>query len=219
MQHKDDTSICYGQTAAPIPRANDFVGQTWACPFVKTILPLLHQATYIMANASAACRALRVITRTGVTVGRQATRQTIAQSPLSQLRSSTQRLNTRQFSLSPALLKKGGKSKGAQATSDGSAASPAKDDPYDFSGLDKGIAEAHEKLKEELRKLRPGGRLNTQVLENLKVRLDKESNELTSLGDLAQFVPRGRTVNIMVGEEAVSLAFSFCGKKGVNHVT
>ncbi|KAB8621924.1 hypothetical protein FH972_026033 [Carpinus fangiana] len=106
------------------------------------------------------------------------------------------------FSKSCTYLKKGGKSRAITSQADSNSAGSAREDPYDFSSLDKGIADAHEKLKDHLRKVRPGGKLNTEVLENLRVRLDKDSNNVTRLGDLAQFVPRGRMINIMVGEEA-----------------
>ncbi|KAK5172156.1 uncharacterized protein LTR77_003794 [Saxophila tyrrhenica] len=99
------------------------------------------------------------------------------------------------------LLKKGGKT----AREEKQAASPSKsgpsDDPYDFSTLDADIATAVERLKNDLSKLRAGGRFNPEVLENLRVQPDKRSNQTVKLNDLAQVVPKGRTVQILVGEQ------------------
>lgn len=77
------------------------------------------------------------------------------------------------------------------------------EDPYDFSSLESGIEKTHEKLKNDLTKLRTGGRFNPEVLENLKVQLKKDSKENIKLGDLAQVIPKGRTVMVLVGEKDV----------------
>ncbi|KAI9719998.1 MAG: hypothetical protein M1812_003123 [Candelaria pacifica] len=75
-------------------------------------------------------------------------------------------------------------------------------DPFDLSELQAGIQKAIEKLKNELSKLRSGGRFNPELLENLAVSLDKKSKHTTRLKELAQVVPRGgRTVVIYVGEK------------------
>jgi ribosome recycling factor len=57
-------------------------------------------------------------------------------------------------------------------------------------------------LKDELSKLRTGGRFNPETLENLRVRLDKDSKKTERLGDLAQVLPKtGRSLMILVGEK------------------
>ncbi len=82
-------------------------------------------------------------------------------------------------------------------------AAAAAEDPYDLSELEDGISRAQEQLKNDLSKLRSGGRFNPEVIDNLRVRVDKASKETARLGDLAQVVPRGRMLNVMVGEKDV----------------
>jgi ribosome recycling factor len=80
------------------------------------------------------------------------------------------------------------------------------DDPYDFSTLNAGIEKSLEKLKDDLSKLRTGGRFNPEVLENLRVHLVKDSKASERLGDLAQVLPKGgRSLMILVGEKDVSI--------------
>jgi ribosome recycling factor len=112
----------------------------------------------------------------------------------------------RLFSTTSPLLKKGGKAardeSKAQAASSKDAA-PA-DDPSDFSALEADIAAAVERLKDDLSKLRAGGRFNPELLENLRVQPDKSSQSKVRLSDVAQVVPKGRTVQVLVGEKDVS---------------
>lgn len=87
-------------------------------------------------------------------------------------------------------------------------------DPFDCSELERGIERALEKLKEDLGKLRPGGRFNPEVLEGLKVQVARgkgaEGKASVRLGDLAQVIPRGgRTVVVMVGEADVRVSFLY----------
>jgi len=86
--------------------------------------------------------------------------------------------------------------------------SATSDDPFDFSELETGITKAHDKLKDDLSKLRAGGRFNPELVENLRVSLVNKDNESgkqsVRLGDVAQVVPRGRVLGIMVGEKDVS---------------
>jgi len=56
-------------------------------------------------------------------------------------------------------------------------------------------------LKDDLSQLRQGGRFNPQVLENLRVQL--KQGGAVKLGDLAQVVPKGRIVQVVVGEQEV----------------
>lgn len=115
--------------------------------------------------------------------------------------------NHRSFSTTPSLLKKGGKAardeSKAQASSQKDAL-PA-DDPNDFSALEADIAAAVERLKDDLSKLRAGGRFNPEVLENLRVQPDKNSGSKVKMSDVAQVVPKGRTVQVLVGEKDVSV--------------
>ncbi|OXV09896.1 hypothetical protein Egran_02340 [Elaphomyces granulatus] len=81
-------------------------------------------------------------------------------------------------------------------------------DPLDLSFLHDGVADALKRLKDDLSKLRAGGRLNPDVIENLRVHL-KGDKESVRLGDLAQVIPKGgRTLTIMVGEEGVSIVIT-----------
>ncbi|KAL9121012.1 MAG: hypothetical protein Q9187_002426, partial [Circinaria calcarea] len=99
------------------------------------------------------------------------------------------------FATSTHLLKKGGKQENKRN------ADIAAVDPFDFTELEAGIQRALDQLKEDLSKLRAGGRFNPDFLEALRVHLVKGSKETVRLGDLAQAVPRGgRTIVVLVGE-------------------
>ncbi|KAF2020658.1 ribosome recycling factor [Aaosphaeria arxii CBS 175.79] len=116
----------------------------------------------------------------------------------------------RSFSSTPGLLKKAGKANKVRARSDSSppvtdASGPtAVDEAYDMSGLESQILKAIERLTHELSQLRSGGRLNPSVVESLKVQLGtaKEGKETVRLGDIAQVVPKGRLLNVMLGEQS-----------------
>jgi ribosome recycling factor len=71
--------------------------------------------------------------------------------------------------------------------------------------LESQILKAIEKLTHELSQLRGGGKLNPDIVENLKVQLGTAGHgkESVKLGDIAQVVPRGRVLNVVCGEEAV----------------
>jgi ribosome recycling factor len=77
---------------------------------------------------------------------------------------------------------------------------------YDFSSLESKILKSIEHLTHELSQLRAGGRFNPELLESLKVRPTKSSNETVRLGDIAQVVPKGRVISIIANEEDVSRA-------------
>lgn len=109
---------------------------------------------------------------------------------------------TRLFSTSPCLHKKGNKAaKAAAQSEEAPTKSTPADDPTDFTALEAEITSAIERLKIDLSKLRVGGRFNPEVLENLRVQPDKNSNETVRLNDLAQIIPKGRTVQILVSEK------------------
>lgn len=115
---------------------------------------------------------------------------------------------TRNFTNSPALYKKKDKAgkKGSNSEAESSPAA-ATEDPFDLSTLNSGISTAISRLKDDLSKLRAGGRFNTATLEVLKVQLSKDSQDSVKLGDVAQVVPKGgRMVTILVAEEEVSEA-------------
>lgn len=127
-------------------------------------------------------------------------------------------LPLRSFSTSSHLLKKAGKANKAHARSDSSppvsSLSPATptDEALDVSSLESQILKALERLTHELSQLRSGGRLNPEIVEGLKVQLGTQSSgkETVRLGDVAQVVPKGRVLNVMVGEPDVrSLYCSF----------
>ncbi|ESZ89600.1 hypothetical protein SBOR_10012 [Sclerotinia borealis F-4128] len=103
------------------------------------------------------------------------------------------------------LLKKKDKSKSSFSSdeaSEDSSEAVEESDPFDFSTLQAGIDKSLEKLKNDLGKLRTGGRFNPEVLEALRVKLDKDAKESFRLGDLAQVLPKGgRSIVLMVGEK------------------
>ncbi|TKA77030.1 hypothetical protein B0A49_02313 [Cryomyces minteri] len=108
--------------------------------------------------------------------------------------------------MSAPLPQKGGKATRAQSadapsSSPSSSAPPAADDPFDFSVLEADIVKVHERLQHELKKLRSGGRFNPEVLEALRVHLVKGGKESVRLGDVAQVIPKGRVVQLIVGEK------------------
>ncbi|KAL6239426.1 hypothetical protein BDW75DRAFT_227302 [Aspergillus navahoensis] len=82
-------------------------------------------------------------------------------------------------------------------------ANVAPEDPLDLTQLELGIATAVSRLKDELSKLRMGGRLSSETIESLRVQLSKAGKETVKLGELAQVVPKGgRMVAVLVSEES-----------------
>ncbi|KAH8725139.1 ribosome recycling factor domain-containing protein [Phaeosphaeriaceae sp. PMI808] len=117
---------------------------------------------------------------------------------------------SRSFSVSSSLYKKAGKANKAHARTDSSppVTSPGQptptDEAYDVSGLEAQVLKAIEKLTHELSQLRGGGKLNPELVEKLSVQLGTaaEGKQTVKLGDIAQVVPRGRTLNVLCGEES-----------------
>ncbi|KAB8230137.1 ribosome-recycling factor [Aspergillus alliaceus] len=109
------------------------------------------------------------------------------------------------FSTSPLFYKKKDKSKSSSTSSLEERlfkSGVVSEDPYDFTQLHDGIADAVSRLKDDLSKLRVGGRLNTEAIEALRVQLSKSSKETVKLGELAQVVPKGgRMVTVLASEE------------------
>lgn len=105
---------------------------------------------------------------------------------------------------------KAAKSSSSSSSSPSSEEASADDsDPFDFTALQQGIDKSLDKLKNDLSKLRTGGRFNPEVLEALRVKLSKDSKENFRLGDLAQVLPKGgRSIQLLVGEKDVG--FFFC---------
>ncbi|KAI9811354.1 MAG: hypothetical protein M1827_005514 [Pycnora praestabilis] len=116
------------------------------------------------------------------------------------------------FSTSPKLLKKGGKQNNKNhdphIAESPSSTAEATDILFDYTTLETSIQKAVDRLKEELSKLRAGGRFNPEIIENLRVSLKGKvtgQSETMKLGELAQVVPRGgRTVIVMVGDKDVN---------------
>lgn len=121
-------------------------------------------------------------------------------------KSTSQILNGhRNFSSNLILFKKKGRAE-REAEEAAAESQTEVEDPYDFSTLEDGISKALDKLKNDLSKLRTGGRFNPEMLENLRVHLSKDSKATERLGDLAQVLPKGgRSLMILVGEKEVSL--------------
>lgn len=133
-------------------------------------------------------------------------------------------LALRQLSTTPALRKKGGGKQEQKRTVEvNSAKTAGKDDAHDFSGFHDEIEKVTNFLKGELSRLKAGG-LDLEAIEELRLNLGtsgggggggpkkdgaraggKNKGDMVKLGDVAQVVPRGRTVVIMVGEKEVCL--------------
>ncbi|KAI3058380.1 hypothetical protein CBS147353_10746 [Aspergillus niger] len=117
----------------------------------------------------------------------------------------TKAMATRSFSSSPFWCKKKDKTKTTSAADSAKPlpkAGAGSEDPHDFSQLHDGIAAALSRLRDELSKMRVGGRFNTVSIESLRVQLSKSSKQSIKLGDLAQVVPKGgRMVTILASDE------------------
>nr|POF19930.1 ribosome-recycling factor [Quercus suber] len=110
-------------------------------------------------------------------------------------------LQRRAFGSSPMHLKKGAKAARDEKKATSSDSDAGGEDPFDFSALETDINTTIERLKDELSKLRAGGRFNPEVLESLRVQPEKSSNKTVRLDDVAQVIPKGRVVQIVVGEK------------------
>lgn len=115
-----------------------------------------------------------------------------------------QRIDTsRPFTTSPLLQRKKKKEIAEQEEDPKNAIPPEKvvDEAFDFRDLDDGFARNIDKLKEGLSKLRPGGRLDPEVIENFRVTFSGR-NGTERLGDLATVIRKGgRTISVIVAEE------------------
>jgi len=123
------------------------------------------------------------------------------------------RNTVRSFYPTPIPPKKAGKANKAHARessppAEGAVRPSDVDKAYDFSGLESKILKSIEHFTHELSLLRAGGRFNPELLESLKVRLVKGSNETVRLGDIAQVVPKGRVISIIASEEDVSQPYN-----------
>lgn len=118
----------------------------------------------------------------------------------------------RSFHSTPIPFKKAGKTNRTQTRDsapsiEGEAQVTDAGKAYDFSGLESKILKSIEHLTHELSQLRAGGRFNPELLENLKLRPYKGNNETVHLRDIAQVVPKGRVISIIVNEEDVCEAY------------
>jgi ribosome recycling factor len=111
-------------------------------------------------------------------------------------------LSLRTLTTTPALYKKGKNTAPRDSQKTGTKEAPAEWDPEDFSALRAGIVKANDKLSADLAKLRSGGRFNPEILENVRVHLDKDSKKTHRVGELAQVIPKGgRSVMLLIGEK------------------
>ncbi|EFR01981.1 hypothetical protein MGYG_04984 [Nannizzia gypsea CBS 118893] len=134
------------------------------------------------------------------------------------LQPATTQPSNRYFSQSSALLKKKASKESSKDNDKAAAAGGAgAEDPFDFSSLHDSIKDAVTRLKEDLSKLRGGGRVTPEAIENLRVSLHKvggaevgkgkkgassSSKDTARLGEIASVIPKGgRSVSILVGEE------------------
>lgn len=138
---------------------------------------------------------------------------------------------TRAFSATATYHKKGGKaareaaaaSSGSGSGSNSGASVSGSEDPSDFSALESEISKCIERLRADLSKLRSGGRFNPEVLESLRVQLGGKgggsaasSSSMVKLGDIAQVIPKGRTVQVLVGEIEVCHLSPLCPTSMIN---
>ena len=81
------------------------------------------------------------------------------------------------------------------------------DEVYDFSELENKILKAIERLTHELSLLRPGGRFNPELLDRVWVefRHHGEVQQKERLVDVAQIIPKGRAIEVVVGDEDVCI--------------
>lgn len=110
----------------------------------------------------------------------------------------------RLFSTTPSLLKKGAKAARdeAKTTTSSSKNDAPTEDPNDLTALETEINTTLTRLKDDLSKLRSGGRFNPDLLSNLRVQPDKTSPQKVRLSDVAQVLPKGgRALHILVGEK------------------
>ncbi|KAL5115863.1 ribosome-recycling factor [Pleosporales sp. CAS-2024a] len=112
----------------------------------------------------------------------------------------------RSLSVSASLHRKVAKANKAHAQTDASppvSTPTATDEAYDVSHLEAQVLKAMEKLTHDLSQLRGGGKLNPDMIENLKVQLGTAGHgkETVKLRDIAQVVPRGRVIHVVCGED------------------
>ena len=109
----------------------------------------------------------------------------------------------RPFTTSLIFYKRGGKQE-SKRNAETAASQTQNLDPFDFSDLKTGIDEALANLRSTLSKLRPGGRFDPEIINALRVHLEKGSKETVRLSDVAQTVPKGgRSIVVLVGEAEV----------------
>ncbi|KAL9110054.1 MAG: hypothetical protein Q9227_005393 [Pyrenula ochraceoflavens] len=137
---------------------------------------------------------------------------------------STPLLLHRQFTTTPSLSKKGGKPKPSASTKNverdlspstrASASEHVKpaqgdaDDPHNFSEMESKIAQAIERYKQELMKIRTGMRPSAEIFERIPIVLrrnvgeggGKKVEETVRLEDVATVVVKGRGVSVVVND-------------------
>lgn len=81
-------------------------------------------------------------------------------------------------------------------------------DPLDLSWLEAAVDRALDSLKKQITAVRKGGR-DAAAIEALQVSLTKSGGKTFKVGDVAQVVPRGRVLAVIVGEKEVWLFSGF----------
>ncbi|KAI9806958.1 MAG: hypothetical protein M1833_002616 [Piccolia ochrophora] len=82
--------------------------------------------------------------------------------------------------------------------------SPSLDAQFEPTALKTAIELAQNDLHQKLSDIHPSGRLEPSTFENLRVKIDtgKSKNVTAPLSDVAQVIPRGRILSIIVGDKA-----------------
>ncbi|KAI1431779.1 ribosome recycling factor [Xylaria sp. CBS 124048] len=79
---------------------------------------------------------------------------------------------------------------------------PSPEEPLNFADVQSRLAKHAEHFRSALKKMHTAGRFDPEVVGGIKVTVDKKSNTVYPLRELAQVVPRGgRTVSLLVHDE------------------
>ena len=79
----------------------------------------------------------------------------------------------------------------------------ASSDPFDFDELQASIARTLDWMKKQIAELRNGSGRSAVAIEELRVSMARGRQETVRLAEVAQVVPRGRVLAVMVGEKEV----------------
>ncbi|KAF2754744.1 ribosome recycling factor [Pseudovirgaria hyperparasitica] len=109
---------------------------------------------------------------------------------------------SRSFTTSAPCFKKKGKNDSAPPANAAAPKTTPVDALFDLSELESKILKAIERLTHELSLLRGNGKINPDLLLDLKVKVGKgDEKETVLLSDVAHVIPHGRIIDVIVGDE------------------